>query len=156
MNRPGLPPVARRVLPRPRGAGASRQGVQTVEELDFDPDRFIILGPVWLITSRKAIDNQDEKGFTIAEGVTPQGVRYVEAFTDSDLAQRFIERMNDPDAVAFPVPTPPDFIQFLENLFGFGYAHIAIDHEPGRRPRIATIPALIGVVRESLKRQDEA
>jgi hypothetical protein len=127
-----------------------------MEELDFDPDRFIIVNPVWFVANRESIDNPDERGIGVATGEASGGRVYVAAFTDQDLAGRFATRMGDPDALLVPVPTPPALLTLLEYLAKNGHEHIAIDPELGQRLRIATLASLIQVVRNSLKRQDEA
>jgi hypothetical protein len=125
-----------------------------VEELDFDPDRFVIVGPVWHVADRKSIDPPtDTPG--IAVGQMPGGREYVAAFTDRDLAERFIERMQNPDAVLFPVATPADWVNFLNFLSKTGHEYVALDPEPGKRLTIARIGVLIKIVRESLGRRGE-
>lgn len=123
-----------------------------MEELDYDPERFSIVNPVWHVVDRKSIPDGPP---LFATGEGSDGRQYVVAFTDIDLAQRFIERMGHPDAVAIPMPKPSNWIDILENLTGQGHEYVAIDPEPGRRLRIYSIPELIEHVRNMLREQSE-
>jgi hypothetical protein len=121
-----------------------------MEELDFDPNKFIIANPLWYVAGRKSIDNPDARGIIFAKGMTSGGRTFVAVFTDRDLAERFIERANLTDAMPIEIQTPTQFLTILDYLVSTGSEHelIAIDPEPGQCPRIATVARVIQSVRE--------
>lgn len=129
-----------------------------MEELDFDPNQFIVVNPLWYVADRKSLDDPDARGVVFAKGVTSGGRAFVAVFTDRDLAERFVERVRLPDAVPVEIRTPTEFLTILDYLAETGSEHelIAIDPESGQLPRIATIARVIQAVRESLKQQGEA
>jgi hypothetical protein len=125
-----------------------------MEELDLDPDRFIIVNPVWHVVDRRSIDNPDAKGIGVIQGATADGRPYTPFFTDADLAERFLRRLDDPNAMAFPFRQPRDWLAFLEFLAEVGHECTAPDPEPGRRLQLRTISSVIQAMREQLKRQE--
>jgi hypothetical protein len=120
-----------------------------MEELDFDPDKFIIVNPIWHVVDRKSVENPDEKGIGVIRGVTSDGP-YVPFFTDQHLAERFGERLGDPDAIAVPFATPRDWLFFLEFLDENGHEKIGPDPEPGKGLPIYPIAHMMRAIRAKL------
>jgi hypothetical protein len=98
--------------------------------------------------SVRALGNSDSTTHGIAQGQCKDGRWYVAAFTDPDLARRFAERIESPNIATFPEPTPRDWLAFLEFCAEIGHELIAINPEPGRPLRIASIGHVIQVVRD--------
>jgi hypothetical protein len=95
-------------------------------------------------------NNSDSSTHGIAQGQCKDGRWYVAAFTDPDFARQFARRIESPNTAAFPEPTPHDWLAFLEFCAEIGHELIAIDPQPGRPVRIATIGHVIEVVRDQL------
>src|SRR5262249_39195806 len=58
------------------------------------------------------------------------GQKAVAAFTDKDLAERFLETLYDPEMVPLATRTPDNLIELLESLRKSSYALVAFDPVP--------------------------
>jgi hypothetical protein len=122
-----------------------------MNELDFDEGEFVPGECVWHIVDRKSLGNPVLILRSLVIGQTPKGQDYVIAFSDGDLAKRFIERAKIEDAIPYPFPTQLAWLAFLEDLPGFGYEYIGFDPEPtGKLADFGTISQLIKNVRDAL------
>jgi hypothetical protein len=111
----------------------------------YDPASFYILASVWHVVHRDT--------FEVLVGDASDGRSYVPVFSDSDLAERFIGRVHDPDRIPLEFQSPVKWLEFLEALRKEGHEYIAIDPDPGKRLRIATIENVIESVRNSIERE---
>jgi hypothetical protein len=58
------------------------------------------------------------------------GKKAVAAFTDEDLAERFLEALGDPEMIPFATRTPTALLELLQNLKRSGYTLVAFDPFP--------------------------
>jgi hypothetical protein len=96
-------------------------------------DEFLYTTKLWFAVHENSVLTDDETGrrqlkneFRIATLETG-GPKAVVAFTDEDLAERFLEALGDPEMVPPATGTPDALIELLENLRRAGYALIAFD-----------------------------
>jgi hypothetical protein len=123
------------------------------EEESFDLCFFDIYNPVWHLVSRVSLANPNFR-MVVAEG-GKEGESFVPVFTDRDLAERALARMNHPDMVALEMECPETWLLFLERLQHDGYERIAFDIEPGQVPRGGTIAYVIEALRKSIREQSK-
>jgi hypothetical protein len=123
-----------------------------MNELDFDPGRFVIVNPIWYVVSRESLESLSTTGPGIAQAKTSDGRWYLPLFTDQDLAERFIQRTGL-DGEPIETPLPSNFLNLLEYLERTGHEYTAIDPEPGRPLRIGPISRVIQAVRRSIEQQ---
>lgn len=113
------------------------------DSLDFDPSRFLIPNGLWFIMPDcRGLDLR-----AVCEGLLrtrlEDGEALVVAFTDSDLAARYLERGGEaarPYAAGKP-RTRQAILDFLEALLLLGETHMYVDPEPthGERHSIAVL-----------------
>jgi hypothetical protein len=123
------------------------------EEGGFDPRFFDIYNPVWHLVSRISLANPNLRMVVAEAG--KEGAWFVPVFTDRELAERALARMNHPDFIALEMESPEAWLLFLERLQHDGYERIAFDIEPGQVPRGETIAYVIEVVRKSIREQSK-
>jgi hypothetical protein len=99
-------------------------------------DEFLYTTKLWFAVHESSVAADFETGrrrlkdvFHIATLETG-GQKAVAAFTDEDLAERFLEALGDPEMVPLTTGTPATLIELLENLRRSGYALIAFDPVP--------------------------
>jgi len=121
----------------------------------FTVFEFLVVFPVWLIAPDPPPTHTLARvRRLIVATLTRNGetVRYIPAFTDRDLAERFATRMEKPDddRVASTFIQIPDRI-YLEELLtilpAFGHTHLSFDPEPHRDIPIP-IAAVLAAIRE--------
>jgi hypothetical protein len=122
-----------------------------MDKLDLDPTLFVSGSGIWHIVDGKSAGDPKRMLRSLIVGRTKDGRSYVVAFTDSDLAERFIERLNLPDAVPLPFLNQQAWLAFLEKLPEAGYEYIGFDPEPnGKIADFGSIDDLISRVREAI------
>jgi hypothetical protein len=124
-----------------------------MEEWSFDPRFFDIYSPVWHIASRLSLANPSLR-MVVTEG-GKKGASFVTVFTDRDLAERALARMNHPDMIALEMESPVTWLLFLECLQHDRYERIAFDPEPGAVPRGGTIAYVTELIRKSIREQSQ-
>ena len=82
-----------------------------------------------LIVDRETGRRRLKRVFRIATLAT-RGKKAVAAFTDEDLAERFLETLGDPEMVPLATRTLEALLELLEYLRMSGYALVAFDPVP--------------------------
>ena len=97
---------------------------------------FLYTTKLWFAVRESSVIEDNETGrrrlkdvFHIAT-IDTRGKKAVAAFTDEDLAERFLEALGDPEMVCFATRTPDALIELLENLQRSGYSLVAFDPMP--------------------------
>jgi hypothetical protein len=72
----------------------------------------------------------------------------VAAFTDEDLAERFLQALGDPEMVLLPTRTPDMLIELLEDVQSAGYVRVAFD--PCPRPVLVPVQTVLRDVRRQV------
>jgi hypothetical protein len=124
-----------------------------MEDSAFDADTFTTGNGIWHVVDGNKLDSgPNELMASVATGTTKSGKTFVVAFTDKDLAERFVKMLGKQNLVLFPFPNEQLWLNFLEDLPGAGYEYVAFDPgEDGRFADFGTIAALIDRVRESIQ-----
>jgi hypothetical protein len=107
--------------------------------LDYDPAKFEILNGLWFIEPARDFGSLQDRCLDLLKLGTPDG-NLVAAFTDKDLARRYIERaeFGRPTRPYHP-DTPQALQRVLLILLRCGYTTLAIDPEPSNVSQRAEI-----------------
>ena len=118
------------------------------------PDEFLYTTRLWFAVHESSVVTDDKTGqrrlkdvFRIAT-LDTGGKRAVAAFTDEDLAERFLEALGDPEMIPLATRTPTALLGLLENLKRLGYAMVAFDPIP--RPVFIPLATVLEDVRREL------
>jgi hypothetical protein len=115
-----------------------------------DDEAFATGTGIWHIVDRRGLDSREAMLNALATRTAADGQQYLVAFTDEDLAQRFIERSGDPNLEPFPFDSQVVWLNFLEDLPESGHEYIGFDPEGERFGDFGKIATLIDSIRESL------
>jgi hypothetical protein len=108
-----------------------------MNETSAERGRFLIYH-VWLVVNREALHRNPAELAPVIDRL-PDGTLYLPVFSDSDLAQRFIDRAGvGQEAIPFEV-TQADFVDVFDFFLKAGYENVAIDPEPNQGLRIAKL-----------------
>jgi hypothetical protein len=118
------------------------------------PEEFLYTTKLWFAVHERSVFTADETGrrrlkdvFRIAT-LEQGGKKAVATFTDEDLAERFLEALDDPEMVPLATRTPDALIELLENLRRSGYALVAFDPVPN--PVFIPLATVLGDVRREV------
>jgi hypothetical protein len=100
------------------------------------PDEFLYTTKLWFAVHESSVITDDEFGgrrlkdvFRIAT-LEKGGKKAVAAFTDEDVAERFLEALGDPEMIPLATRTPTALLELLQNLKRSGYTLVAFDPLP--------------------------
>jgi hypothetical protein len=115
---------------------------------------FFFPGPIWFLAPKPPFYSMDELRGTILEGFfedkTEGMVRAVFAFSDRDLAERFLEQAGEKSAPYSPLALPDDrLIDLLEGLQFHGHQYLSVDSE---QTSTCLLP-ISGVIEQIRRRQ---
>jgi hypothetical protein len=94
-------------------------------------------------TGRRCLDDV----FRIAT-IRAGGLQAVVAFTDQDLAERFLQSLGDQEMVLLATRTPDMLIELLESMQDAGYVLVAFDPSP--RPVLVPVQTVLRDVRREV------
>jgi hypothetical protein len=98
--------------------------------LDFDSDQFLMPRGLWFVGPKKYPRGDLVFLCTSLAKVQNRDGIFVAAFTDEDLAWRFVGRMAEKELLEPFRPADPEALTvLLKGLLTFGHAHLAIDPE---------------------------
>jgi hypothetical protein len=95
-----------------------------MEEFPIADSEFVISGPVWVLAN----SSQVSRGVMGVVEFRWGGTAFLTAFTDRDLAERFLERHPYPGFKPTNFATPEAFFIFLRQAAAeAGYTHVGFD-----------------------------
>lgn len=110
-------------------------------------EEYIVTGPIWLITPRNVADESFAVMFNRHDGH-----EYLMAFTDSDLAMRYLTSDQRCANCRFSVvDTKQQFLELLQFLQDEGIGYIGFDTWPGGSPaKLLTIAETMAALQWSI------
>jgi hypothetical protein len=119
------------------------------------PDEFHYTTMLWFAVHARSVTRDEDTGrrrlnevFRIAT-IQAGGLQAVAAFTDEDLAERFLQTLGDPEMVLLATRTPDMLIELLESMQGAGYVLVAFD--PCPRPVLVPVQTVLQDVRREVR-----
>lgn len=117
----------------------------------YNTEGFLFPGPVWFLAPRRTYGSYAELAEVVLAGhAGPPHKRIVYAFSDEDLAQRFLRGSGDPARAYIPVMLKHDgqLVRFLQELQAHGHDTLGVDATPHRSVRFILIADLIWHIRQ--------
>ena len=118
------------------------------------PEAFLYTTKLWFAVHESSVILDDATGrphlndvFRIAT-IQTGGAHAVAAFTDQDLAERFLQSLGDPDMVLLATRTPDMLIELLENVRSSGCVLVAFDPIP--KPVLVPLRTVLEDVRREV------
>jgi hypothetical protein len=117
--------------------------------LDFDPQNILINQGLWLIGPKDFGGSLFDLCVSLGKVSNAEG-NFVVAFTDEDLARRFIERMREKELLSPYRPSGwSEMVEILEALQKMGHTHLAIDPELNSDQRTSIRQLLVEIHRRT-------
>jgi hypothetical protein len=114
-------------------------------------DSSAVAAPLWFIGGLTRIDLVTRGEPEIVVGHADQGP-FVPVFRDRSLAEQFIGQGGREGCAPLALPTPRDWLRFLEILERQGHAHVALD--PGAQPTRLPVARLITEAQQAIHRHE--
>jgi hypothetical protein len=115
---------------------------------------FHVTWPVWVVTTEDSIE-RDEHGKPVRLKIPIDLATYqkddihaLRAFTDDDLADRYVQSRNDPRLVAVTPNTGAEFVSLLRTFAKRGVNSVVFDLTPGAVGRFFPLDEVIADIEE--------